>query len=651
MSFINVGVTGLNAANIGLQTTGHNITNASTAGFNRQVIVQGANISLFTGAGFVGQGVNVQAIKRVYSEHITGQLLSAQSNTAEMDSYLSQVQQIDNLLADSATGLSPALSQFFTALQETAANPSSLAARQSMLSQSEVLVERFHSLDQRLQEIRDGTNAQITSEVTLINSYAQEIAEVNRQLIASEAVPGGHHNNDLLDARDRLVADLNKEIRVTTLIQQDGQMSVFVGNGQPLVVGQTANSLVASADPEELERVMVGIKRLNADTGAPLPESMLNGGRLGGLIAFRGETLDQVQNSLGRIALTFAQNFNDQHHLGMDLSGALGGDFFDLSIAGPGVRANSNNSDPGAITATIADVGALSTSDYRLSYTGTDFVLTKLADNSNRSFASLPQTVDGMTIDLGTWNPTPGDSFLIQPTRAGARNLDVAIADTRAIAIAAPIRTAAALGNTGMASIDAGSVVDTANAAFATPGSLTPPILIRFDTATSYTIYDNSNPASPAALEGPLAYTTGADLFPTAGSLDYGYRVKISGTPAAGDAFTVAFNANGVADNRNGVALGALQTKSTVADGTATYQSAYAQVVSLVGNTTRRVEAVGKAQQSLVDQAQAARDRMSGVNLDEEAANLLRYQQAYQASAKMFDIAGRLFDEILALGR
>ncbi|MBU0752757.1 MAG: flagellar hook-associated protein FlgK [Gammaproteobacteria bacterium] len=649
---LNVGVTGLNAAQAGVLTTSHNIANSSTKGFSRQQIVQTTNTPQFTGSGFLGQGTNVQTIQRVYNQFLTGQVLSAQTGAAEMDSYLAEVKQIDNLLADPNAGLSPALSAFFTGVQEMAANPQSIPARQAMMSASQALMGRFQSIDQRLREIREGVNTQIASEVSLVNSYAQQIADVNRRIILARAAGPAQPANDLLDQRDQLIADLNKEIRVSTLLQSDGTYSVFIGNGQPLVVSTLNYTMQAVAAADDPERIVVALRSPTGST-VTMPESMLSGGKLGGLIGFRAESLDPVQNALGRIALTLAQNFNDQHRLGQDLTGALGGNYFDISLAGPSVRSNSGNAVPTQNPlVTISDFGALTTSDYRLGYDGTSYTLRRTSDNVTQSFAVLPQTVDGITIAAGSWTPVAGDSFLIQPTRNGGGNLALAITDPRSIAAAAPIRSAAALANTGTGRIDAGTVVDTANAAFATPGSLAPPILIQFDSPPStYSIYDNTNPLAPALLEGAITYTAGTDLFPTPGTIDYGYRIKITGVPVAGDQFTVGWNSSGVSDNRNAVLLGGLQTKTPMVGGTASYQSAYSQLVSQIGNKTREVEVTGKAQQTLADQAQSSVDQVSGVNLDEEAANLLRFQQAYQASAKLIDIAGRLFDEILAIGR
>ncbi len=629
----NVGISGLNAAQAGVLTTGHNIANAATPGFSRQTVFQTTRTPVFTGAGFIGQGTDVQTVQRIYNRFLSGQVLSAQAGAAEMDSYLAQIKQIDNLLADPNAGLSPALADFFKGVQEVAAYPASLPARQSMLSASQALVARFQSLDQRLREIRDGINSQIASEVTLINSYARQIADVNQRIILAQAAGPNQPANDLLDQRDQLIADLNKEIRVSTLQQSDGTYSVFIGNGQPLVVGTLNYTMQAVAAPDDPERTIVALR---APTGATInmPESLLTGGKLGGLIAFRSESLDPVQNGLGRIALTLAQNFNDQHRLGQDLSGALGGNYFDISLAGPTVGANANNAVPTQSPAvSIASIGALTTSDYRLSYDGANYTLLRLSDNNARTYAALPQTVDGLTIAAGTWVPVAGDSFLIQPTRNGAGNLALAISDGRAIAAAAPIRTGTSLGNSGTAKIDAGNVSSTASLPLGGTVTLT------YDAAATQFIV-----SGPIAA-GPFAYVSGQPISIA------GMTVTITGNPASGDTFTIGNNSNGVADSRNAVLLGALQTATPMAGGTASYQSAYSQIVSQTGNKTREVEVTGKAQQTLADQAQSAVDQVSGVNLDEEAANLLRYQQAYQASAKLIELAGKLFDEILAISR
>lgn len=658
MGLFGVAISGLNAAQVGILTASHNISNASTAGYNRQEIVQGTNVPTLTGNGYIGQGTHVTTVKRIYDQYLSRQVLSAEAGAAEMDSYLTQIRQIDNLLADSSAGLSPALAAFFKGVQEVAANPSSIPGRQSMLSAAQALTGRFQALDQRMSEIRDGVNTQIINQVTEINTYATQLAEINQKLVFATSGSLTQVPNDLLDQRDQMLRNLNQLVRVSTVTNTDGSMSVFVGSGQPLVVGNTSYSFTAIASNEDPERMVVALRAAGGTT-LTLPESQMSGGSLGGLLSFRSQTLDSAQNALGRIAMTLAQNFNDQHNLGVDLTGDLGADFFAMPTpVWKGSALNTGTGNP-TVTIDVANIDELTTSDYRLTFDGANYQLTRLSDNTVTAITAVPQVVDGMSIDTSTWTPAANDSFLIQPTRAGARNINVSITDPRGIAAAAPIRTSSALANTGTGAIDSGVVTDTTNAAFGSynaTGELVPPILIRFNTATTYTVYDNTNPAAPVALEGPIAYTVGADVFPTPGALDYGYRIKLSGAPAAGDSFTVQGNKNGVADNRNAMLLGALQTKSTMAGGstfgpTASYQSAYSQIVSEVGSKANEVEAIGEAQQGLAEHAITSMQQISGVNLDEEAANLLRYQQAYQASAKILEIAGRIFDEVIALGR
>lgn len=652
MGIFSVGVSGLNAAQAGILTASHNISNASTPGYSRQEIVQGVNIPLLTGSGYLGQGTHVQTVKRIYDDLLGRQVLSAEAGATEMDGYYAQIQQIDSLLADPEAGLSPALAAFFRGVQEVAANPASIPSRQSMLSAAQSLTARFQSLDQRMSEIRDGTNAQVQGQVTAINTLAAQIADINQRIILARTGSQVQEPNDLLDTRDLMLRDLNKLVRVTTLMQGDGSLNVFIGSGQPLVVGTFQYQLQAVASPEDAERIVVALKGAGGTTQV-LPESQISGGSLGGLVAFRSLSLDSAQNSLGRIALTLAQNFNDQHKLGVDLGGALGVDFFDISNAAPAVRASSANSAVVAITGSPtvsvdpATIAKLTDSDYRLSTDGASFTLTRLSDNAKTTINAVPQVVDGLSIDISGWTtPGVGDSFLIQPTRTGARNISAAFSDVRLIAAAAPVRTSAALANTGTANISAGTVNSVTPPASLNP-NLQNTVTLTFIDATHFNVVDQTNAGN--ILPGNVLYTSGTDISYN------GWTMQISGTPRAGDVFTVSANLNGVSDNRNAMLLGALQTRTTMlgfASGpTASYQSAYSQIVSAVGSKTNEVKAIGASQQTLVDHATQALQQISGVNLDEEAANLLRYQQAYQASAKILVTASKIFDELLALGR
>ncbi|MBN8492655.1 MAG: flagellar hook-associated protein FlgK, partial [Burkholderiales bacterium] len=318
-----IGVSGIAAAQAGLLTVEHNVVNANTPGYSRQATVQATNIAVNTGAGAMGQGVHVQTIKRMYDSFVVGQVNSAQTQVSQLDAFYSEINQIDNLLADPNAGLSPALQSFFAGVQQVASNPSLLPARQSMISSAQTLVTRFQDINTRLSEIADEVNGRITNAVTEINAYAAQIADVNQRIVVAEAAYQ-QPANDLLDQRDQLVSELNKLIKVQTSTNSNGSYNVYIGNGQQLVVGSQVMQLTVTASTSDPSKIVVGLKT-NAGT-LQMPDSLIVGGQLGGLVEFRNRSLDSVGNELGRIAASVALTFNAQHALGQDLLGNISGD-------------------------------------------------------------------------------------------------------------------------------------------------------------------------------------------------------------------------------------------------------------------------------------------------------------------------------------
>ena len=625
-----IGVTGLQAAQAGLVTAGHNVSNANTPGYTRQQVDFTNALPLATGSGFFGNGVDIVTVKRIYSQFLSNEVLTASTHSNSLESYYSQIKQLDNLLADPSAGLSPALQDFFTAVQGVATTPNVASSRQALLSSAEALKSRFEVIDQRLIDLRDGVNSEVRTTAQEISNFATQIADLNQRIIVARSATGGQPPNDLLDQRDRLVADLNKDVRATVVIQDDGAYNVFIGSGQPLVAGTLAYSLTTLRDPLDPTKMTIGYR-----TGSgivQLPEATLTGGKLGGLLAFRNGSLDPAENALGRIAITLAQTVNAQHQLGQDLNGQLGTALF--SIGAPQVNSNLNNTGNAAITAAFdaTNVGGLTASDYRLNYDGSNFTLTRLTDNTTRTFATLPQNVDGFTLTLASGAAAAGDSFLVRPTVAGSSTLGVAITDPTKIAAAAPVRTSQGVANTGTGEISAGSI-NTAGA------NLQQPVTITFTSATTYDV-SGTGTGNPTGL----AYTAGQNI------AFNGWAVQITGTPAPGDTFAIGPNTGGRGDNRNALALAGLQTADILDGGTASYQEAYAALVSEVGTQTRQLQVTSEAQGAVLEQAQTAQQSYSGVNLDEEAANLIRFQQAYQACGKMLQIASTLFDTLLQLG-
>lgn len=727
-------ISGMQGAQIALQTAQHNITNQNTPGFSRQRAVQVTNIAMLTGAGFVGQGSHVSTVERLYDGFLSNQVNRTQTASSELDTYYTQIAQIDNMLADPNSGLSPALQSFFNGVQQVAANPSQLPARQAMISSAQSLVDRFQGLEARLGQMYEDLNTQLSTEVATVNSYARQIAELNQSIVIAESSLN-QPANDLHDQRDQLVSELNKLIKVTTTTNSDGSFNVFIGTGQQLVVGTQVMTMTATPSAADPSKFAVGLR--NAGGNQELPEYLITGGSIGGLLKFRSESLDRIQNDLGRNAASMALVFNAQYALGQDLLGQSIGDanfradFF--TISQPVVLENNLNTSAAVLTATLAApsidgrytlanvagtysltrqsdgmvwtgavaglpalqavvpasegitlTGAvvapgastqvlgsaadsanfytkLTNSDYRLSYDGTNHTLTRLTDGKQwatflpgKTFADLSAEVagsEGFSFALaGAMNA--GDTFVIRPVADAAKNMAVnptIAGDSRLIAAAMPIRTATASTNSGSGKISAGQTFSGFSA------TSIPAAGVSLSYASATGLLTLTGVPAGANISVTVGSTTTVYPGPTIpytadATISFaGVSFSINGNLNNGDSFSIGDNTAGVSDGRNALALGSLQTQNTMSGRTASYQTAYAQLVSDVGNKTRQISVTGEAQKALLKQSQAAREALSGVNLDEEAANLIRFQQAYQASAKSLQIGAGLFDTLLGI--
>ncbi len=660
---LNIGLTGLNAAQTQLSTASHNITNAGVAGYHRQTVMQNSLPAQFTGGGFIGQGTQVVSVARSYSQFLETQVMQADNRRAEYAAYGQQIGQINNLFADANYGLMPALDGFFAGVQEVAANPTSIPARQTMLSNAQTLVTRFQSMSTRLSEIRQGVESEIADTVEGINGFAQQIAEMNRFIVVAESAGKNVQANDLRDQRNQMVTELNQLIKVNALEEKDGSMSIFIGSGQSLVVGDKINRLAVAPSATDPLRATIAQEGAGGSTTA-LPERLLTGGKLAGLLGFRSESLDPAQSRLGLVAVSLATAFNRQHELGVDLNGELGQAFFKLgAIDVQPSGAVEVGFDPDAI-------GQLTDSDYRLiNHDGTNFTLVRLSDGAKLVDNDvLPPSVDGLNITAG--GLAAGDSALIQPTRNAAQGIALALTDTRQIAAGNPVSVAALSTNAGTATVSGIVVKDVSDMPQSASGvPAFDDVTLAFSETAPLTLTASFGSPPVSFIPSPAIYDTseaGGKTFtftiapdPAQPGATFSFEFKLAGVPASGDRFVFSPTKAGVADNRNASLLGALQSgkllfnAGSAADGapTASIGGAYAQMVSSIGNKTREMQVNEKAQQAQFDQASSMRDGLSGVNLDEEAANLVRYQQAYQASAKVMSIAQRLFDEVLTIGR
>ena len=623
--------------------TGHNIANANTEGFTRQRVELGTRVPSLTGQGYIGNGVQVESVERLYDKFLAGNLRDTTSSSRQYDTFSGYAARVSNLLGDADAGLNAGLESFFNAVQGVSNDPSSIPARQVMLTEADSLTARFHSLNNQLDDIRNEVNGGLQNRIAEIDSLSTAIADANRQIVDAQSLGSGEAPNDLMDARDRLISRLSELVDVDTVEQADGSVNVTIGAGQPLVTRFLPSSLQVVKNDFDARRLEVAISTGNVST---VITNSITGGEVGAILDFRDQVLDPSQNALGRIAVTLAHEFNSQHQLGMDLDGNAGKQFFELGS--PLAARDLNNTSQANLSVSYdsSNISQLTASDYVLSFDGSVWNMQRTSDGQlvpmgGSGVSADPFVVDGLNIVVNG-SAAAGDRFQIQPTRGGSPAFRLRAIDVREIAAAAP---AAISENTDVNGVP----TNTGNGALALKGidgnfsSLNSGISLSYDATAQQ--FNYSGDAS-----GSFAYNPATDSG-TEFNIS-GISFSVSGTPADTDSFTIQPNLNGTGDNTNVLRLADLQTGLTMEAGTASFEHAYSQLIGDVATRTRSAQITAEAQTALNRQAQETLDAKSGVNLDEEAADLIRYQQAYQALAQLITVADENFNTLLnAVGR
>lgn len=884
MGLLSIGVTGLIANQSAIATTGNNIANANTPGYSRQEAIFDTQPSQFRGGGFIGKGVEIDTIRRITDQFLTQQLRLDTASFNRLDTLANQVGQLDLLIANESTGLSGAFDSFFSSLQAAADSPTSLPARQLVLAQGELLAQRFNTLHARVVDQGGALNDQIRAYAPQVTELARGIASLNERIIQARSVSATDSPNDLLDQRDEALRQLSELVSYTTSVQDGDIVNVFIGGGQALVLGTQSNDIIAVQNEFDPSRYELAVEL----GGAPqIVTGSFKGGQVGGLIEYRDQALDSAISGIGLLALSFTEVMNNQHRAGIDLDGAAGIDFFtpiDTEAAKKQrITAAAGNIEPDDrdVAVAIDNIAALTGDEYILRLSGAgplNYTVVRPSDGAvledGLLLSTPPQTITtelGFSVELRAGSFQDGDAYFVRPTRFSAANIDLNLTEASTLALGSPIRADASLGNSGSGVILPGGLINVDDVdiatlgAFANPGALVPPLLIRFTSATTYDVLDNSDPTSPQQLNPPLrnqpfapnqsnpllpfdsgasllvsnaavvttaqvgaigatsngypgetitvtqldanggapttasvtalpnesaatiaarintlpgvmatantdvtlqvndngagavsrirlngvdltnpadgavpspltpdfladrintlfagsgitALSTGAQLqvrsvngddlrfeqfagdagdsvqalevngvaaatvaapgqeLVIGGSVDIisasdttasssggifasptpfpvpvylGYQVEVTGAPDSGDEFTVNFNSGGIGDNRNALALVGLQTADVLGNGTLSILDAYGQLVAKVGAETSSASIDREAAESLLLQTKARRDSISGVNLDEEAAKLIQFEQAYNASAQIIAVARQLFDTLL----
>lgn len=667
-NLLSLGVQAAQANKTALSVVGQNISNVNTPGYSRQV----ANLETWSDQ----RGVKVESINRITDQFLTRQLWADTSTFNRSDLFSDMAGELDNLLATSSTSISTAMDDYFNALQNAVDDPTSLPNRELFVAESEALARRFNDLNTVVMRQNDTINASLESLADQVTVFAGEISGMNNKIRLE--VTAGKHPNELLDQRDQLIEELAALIDIQVVDSGNEELSIFVGKGEPLVVGISASSMVSPLEDPDASKQ--GLALVVAGNLVDITESV-QGGKMGGLLEYRDKVLDPAINELGRIAIAFSETMNNQHQTGMDLDGNLGSLLFtdvnNSTAMSNRLLANDGNvSEVESSYVKITDVSQLQASDYEITFNSADtLTIERLRDGQRitlndltqvASIAELSETadayyantdtgemniaIDGFQVSINvTSRFVTGDRFLIQPTRQGAADFGTVLNDGRQLALASPIRVETSPDNKGTGIADV-NITDISSPTFSTQnGALLPPVEVVFSggNPTTFTVYDISDPDTPVPIEitglGPLKdqiYTAGQPI-----ELD-GYQIIIKNQPQAGDRFIFEYNTDGVSDNRNALALSNLQLDDTLEGGS--YQDIYGRLIERVGTDTAVSVINRDASQSVLTSTQESKASLVGVNLDEEAAKLIQFQQAYQAAAQLISTSQTLFDTLLA---
>ena len=633
-ALLNIGTRAMFAAQSQLSTTGHNIANANVAGYSRQEAQLTTVGGYYTGAGYYGRGVAVQTVTRAVNGFLTDQAAQTRAQSSADQTRADALVRLQSSFGTGEAGLGYAATQLFNAFSDVASTPADLSARQVVLARAQDLASMFRATSDQIEAQQSSVTQDLQNTVGTVNGITASIARLNDQIAGTRGT--GQSPNDLLDQREQLIDRLSEYVQVTRLEQDDGALNLFIGGGQSVVLGNSAFELKAVPDTFDPARTQIKIDM--AGTQRSLSAANLGGGSLAGLVTFQNEDLTAARDQLGLLAGTLSRELNQQQARGLDLGGTAGAAL--LAFGQPNViAANSNALDAGGqfvgqLGLTVTDSSALQASEYELTVeTGGTFSVLRRSDGQTFGGLANGATLDGFRIDISAGTPAAGDRFLLQPVSTAAQGMDRALSDPRGIAAASPLTATAHPANTGTSSVSSLSITDT-------PTSAYQGLTLTFGASSAAgRAYDLTDAAGAVVSSG--TWSAGTPISHN------GFDIKLDGVPASGDRFRIAPTTFASSSNGNALSLQGLGLASMT--GGTTFTNAYSQTLSDLGVRVQSAQAAADVSAAVADRATQELGAQTGVNLDEEAARLIQYQQSYQAAAKVLQVAQKVFDTILSI--
>lgn len=657
---LGIGTSGVMAQQRLLQTTSNNIVNVNSQGYVRERTL------IYTNS--VGLGTGDMVTQRVINNYAQGEMRRDTSAYNASNTRYNQLFQLDSLLGDTSNSVGTTITSYFKAFHTANESPAEIGGRKTTLSELNGMVDRYHTLSSQLDKQSDTINATISDETDRVNSLLSSINDLNQAIIRTQGTP--EESLMLFDQRDEAVRQLSEKMEIRTVTQPNGSMLVNMSTGHSLVLdGGVAQFKVVAGDPDSREPTL----ELTLGTNKASVNDKDIGGAIGGLFNARRD-LEPSKRELGQLAVAMADAMNQQNRLGMDLDNELGGDLFSLKDS-QGLPYASNTGNGAASVNFVPGKGTeVTTFDYEVKFnSATGYEVFSIDGTGKRSSlmtgttppAKFEVAGHGIEIDL-SGTPAAGDKILLQPTKHAAAGLEAAITRPEDIALASPIKADKNSQNIGSGEIKMTGVYNTGTGSGFGANSLNPnaPQVVKIDNGGNYEVYDKNNnligvaPASSkgqnlmAALESPLG---GPKVYADPKAAP-GYDFSITGKVEAKDSFTLSYNKDGFADNANGLALAELQNKTLVrknnnaatSNDKMTFNDAYSALVTGVGNKTSQAKTLLQANEAKLTQSTGIYESVSGVNLEEEAANLIRFQQSYAASAQIVSTAKTIFDTLLS---
>ncbi len=661
------GVSGLLAAQQQLATTGHNIANVNTDGYNRQRAEQTNTVGDAFGGNFLGSGTYIQDVTRIYNQFSYKEQLLTTSSLGGADSSYQNLNQLNEIMSFSGTAVMNSIDRFYQAVNGIADNPSDLGLRSIALTQAEILAADFNSLNENFDQLEKSANGEISQTAKQISEISVEIAKINETILQNNSFSTAGQPNDLLDKRDMLISQLGEYTKVNTVTDANGVVTVMIGGGNTLVAGITSLGVQVNAgdpDPNQTSLTLTG-----PNSNVAIDERTM-GGSLGALLSFRDNDLIELRSEINRIAMGISETINAAQEDGLDLNQNQGKNIF-TDINNPTLTASrvlvpSDNAGTLAAEVVITDITQVPTNEFEIKFDGVDYVMTNKRDGSATNLgapgATTYNTVYGFDFVELSGAPAIDDTYVIRPTENSASLMAVTLNDGAGIAASAAIEIKASDNN-----VSAGKVAITNMSDPVAARAMMP---MRVDVLESpagsgtytYQVYDNTGaPTGPLSSYTPPAPATAVFDVPALPALPPAaagtglFTIEISGTPSGSfpsspEQYEIV-DAFGIGNGNNAVQLALTQEKGVLNAGQETFSQSLGISTSDVGSKAKSAELVADTAQALYTQAYNRNQQTSGVNLDEEAANLLRFQQAYQAASQIISTANTIFDTLLAAAR